>query len=386
MRRLSRLSLASVMGLLPLAAAEARERLVMPFECGVEGSEVHLNPSGETSYPIVGARDEQTVTTCPPGSASACRTVMVHRFSITCGGKSIGWMHVAAAIRSADANRAWIEGGRLNLVMPARGSLEAPAGCLNHGASQLQRQVVLSGDCLPWPRKASFEHLVLPAGYAPLGELGARLMIGAAADEMMTAPEDTAPLKLTRVAMTDADLAVVAKADPDAMLEPAGRPETLETALEPEAANDDWITVVRAGPDEAPAVMPVTEPKSSGWAWIAALASAAFIVLLLAARYSSVLRARLVGVSTFRLAHSSMTLANASNAVSALLLQTENATRDLRGVGPLREVLLGEARSCARTAHQHQQANGEGRVVGREIGTALSRHDPRAGTHPAHCR
>lgn len=343
MRRFFRLFWASALGLLPLGAAEARERLVMPFECGIERGEVHLSPSGEMSYPIIGARDEQTVTTCPPGSASVCRTVMVHQFSIACGSKTVAWMRVAAAIRSAAANRAWIEDGRLNLVMPARGSQEAsPAHCLNQGGSQLQRQVVLSGNCLPWPRKASFDHLVLPPGYAPLGELGARLMIGAAADEAATTPDDTAPLALTPVALSDSDLDVIAKADPDAVLEPAGRPETFETALEPEAANDDWITVVRAGPDEVPVPTSATEPKSSGWAWIAALGAAAFIVLMLVARYSSMLRARLVGLSTFRLAHSNMTLANASNAVSALLLQTESTTRDLKGAGPLREVLLGE--------------------------------------------
>jgi hypothetical protein len=165
-------------------------------------------------------------------------------------------------------------------------------------------------------------------------------MIGAAADEAATTSAD--PLLLSHVAMTDADLAIVAKADLEAVLEPEGRPETFETALEPDISNDDWITVVRAGPDEVvPPAIPLA-PESRTWAWIAVIASAAFILLMLALRYAPTLRARSLGVSAFRLAQSDLTLANASEAVAALLVQTETVARDLKGAGPLREVLLGE--------------------------------------------
>ncbi|MEI9900102.1 MAG: hypothetical protein WDN31_08180 [Hyphomicrobium sp.] len=193
--------------------------------------------------------------------------MMVHRFSIACAGRAAPWIDVAASIGSAAANRAWIEGGHLNLVMPTRAALDAPVGCLDPaGGGDLERRVVLSGDCLPWPRKAAFEHLVLPEGFAPVGELGARLMIGAAADEAaMTAGNGA--LALTRVASVDDELSV-AKADPDATLEPAGQPETFQTALEPDAANDDWITVVQAAPEtEAAPALPVEPVSASGHGW-----------------------------------------------------------------------------------------------------------------------
>ena len=304
----------------------------MPFNCGIEGGEVRLTSSREMSYPIAGARDEQTVTTCPPGTSSTCRTVMVHRFTISCAGRPTSWMEIAASIGSAAANRAWIEDGRLNLIMPARGTLEAPAGCPNDGRGDLERRVVLTGNCLPWPRKSAFDHLVLPEGYAPVGELGARLSIGAAADEMA----------MTQVAMTDAEMAV-AKADPDAVLEPAGHQETFETALEPDLATDEWITVVRAGPDEAPAAAPApSDSAPRPWAWLAVIASAVVVALLFVVRYAPMLRTRWQGLSAFKIAHSDLRLANATGAVAALLDQTEAATRELKGAGPLREVLLGE--------------------------------------------
>src|SRR4051812_47258715 len=101
----------------------------MPFNCGVAGGEVHVTPAAETSYRIAGSRDERTITTCAMTASSSCRTVMVHKFNISCDGHAVAWMDIAAAIRGADANRAWIEDGRLNLVLPAHAS-ETAAYCL----------------------------------------------------------------------------------------------------------------------------------------------------------------------------------------------------------------------------------------------------------------
>jgi hypothetical protein len=347
-RRVSRFFLVVGLGFLPLFTAEARERLVMPFDCGIEGGEVRLSLAAEKSYRIVGGRDEQTVTTCTPSTMAGCRTVMVHSFTISCGRSAVAWMRVAAAIRSAAANRAWIENGRLNRVMPARDLPEAAVSCLEghaNGTSGLARRVVLGGDCLPWRRKASFEHLVLPAGFAPVGELGARLMVGAAADDaaMNLGGVDAFALEpqLTLVSKADAEIAV-AKADPDASLEPSGRGETFETALEPDLASDDWITVVHSAPD-LEAAAPGAEPVARGWAWLLVVASAAILGLLLAMRHApQIFAARAARATSRELAKSDLNLANASVAVAALLQQTETAARALKGAGPLREVLQGE--------------------------------------------
>jgi len=326
---------------LPFVPAEARERLVMPYDCRIEGGEVRLSPARDTSYFIVGGRrDEQTVTTCLPNSPAACRTVMVHRFDISCAGKAVPWTEVVASIGSAAANRAWLEEGHLNLVMPARSAQEAPAGCGSADGAELQRKVVLSGDCLPWPRKAAFEHLVLPEGYAPVGELGARLMIGAAADEAESAAGERA-LAVTQVAASYEEIDI-AKADPSAMLEPAGRAETFETALEPDAANDDWITVVHSGEDLPVIAVAPPEPGLRLWTWVAVAGSVGALALLLMLRYGPMLRMRASRGSAFRTAHRDLKLANASGAVAALLEQTEAAARELKSAGPLREVLLIE--------------------------------------------
>ncbi len=366
MRRVSRFFLVVSLGFLPLFPAEARERLVMPFDCAVEGGEVRLSPAAEKSYRIVGGRDEQTVTTCTPAATAGCTTVMVHKFAISCSGAAVAWMRIAGAIGSADANRAWIENGRLNLVMPGRGVPEAAAACLEgqtNGASGLARRVVLGGDCLPWRRRAALEHLVLPPGFAPLGELGARLMVGAAADEavMKLGGIDAFALEpqLTQVSMSDAEIAI-AKADPEALLEPSARRETFETALEPDLANDDWITVVHSGPDIETTAS--AQQTARTWAWLLVVASAAIVGLLLAMRAAPKIRAGRAARATSRaLAKSELSLANASVAVSALLQQTETAARALKGAGPLRDVLQGELKQVrARLINLDRlSANGE---------------------------
>ncbi len=368
MRRVSRFF--AVLGLifLPLFAAEARERLVMPFNCGVAGGEVRLTPAAETSYRIAGSRDERTITTCTRAASSSCRTVMVHKFNISCGGHAVAWMDIAAAIRGADANRAWIEGGRLNLVLPAHAS-EADTACLDAHADAgagLRRPVVVGGECLPWRRKAAFEHLVLPSGYAPVGELGARLMVGAAADEMAMklGAMDALALEpqLTQVSMTDGEIDV-AKADPDSYLEPGPRRDAPEAVLEPELAGDDWITVVHSGGEYAASASQGMQADARPWAWILVVASAAVVALLLTLRYVPQALARRSASATSRaLAKGGLSLANASVAVAALLVQTETAARALKGAGPLREVLQAELNQVrVRLGNlEKSTANGEG--------------------------
>ncbi len=348
MRLISRFLCVTGLGFLPLVAAEAGERLVMPFDCGVEGGEVRLNPSVEKSYRIVGSRDEQTVTTCAKSASTSCRTVMVHKFAVSCGGASVPWVEIAAAIRSADANRAWLEGGQLNLVMPVRSLPDVASACLHKpttGGSGLARRVVLGGNCLPWRRRAAFEHLVLPSGFAPVGELGARLMVGAVADDAALNLDTADALALEPqpllVSLTEAEM-VVTKADPAAVLEPRGQAETFEAALEPDAA-DDWITVVHSGPEFATAAGIGVPMDARPWAWLLVVASAGIVVLLLMMRFVPPALARRSAQATSRaLAKGDLSLANASVAVAALLQQTESAARGLKGAGPLREVLEGE--------------------------------------------
>ncbi|MGZ5851476.1 MAG: hypothetical protein ACXWJH_02750 [Hyphomicrobium sp.] len=359
MRRVLRILLLSSLGLAGMGFAEARERLVMPFDCDLDGGRIRLSPTASKSYPIIGTRDQEAITTCRPPLASGCRTLMVHRFVISCGGVGVAWMRVVAAIGHTGASRAWVDDGRLNIVLPARSAQGPGEGCYDgppgRGRDRLERRVVFMQDCLPWRRRlADVDHVVLPEGFAPIGEFGARLQLVSAdvaysVDEArLDAGEDTA-------LATGPGETLLAKADPQVLIEPAdasyGAPRGATMA------GDDWVTVVR---DERDYGVSPPQPKSTShfdpWTLffvalgLMTVAGAARLrsspawparVLASAPRLTRPFR-RDASARVARRAFSAPNLSNAGAAVSAFLAQTETAVAQLKGAGPLRDVLQSE--------------------------------------------
>lgn len=141
------------------ARASSLEAVLMPFHCSWKAGEPVLTPSLATAYEIVGSRQQRPYTACRDRAGRACATVMVHRFQIQCGERLVAWHRIAPLLRQEGVGLSWIRGGVLNLV----GSHKRDAG----GA----------GD-------ASGPHLrmALPAGFAPIGEVGARLAFNRAAE------------------------------------------------------------------------------------------------------------------------------------------------------------------------------------------------------------
>ena len=132
----------------------------------------------------------------------------------------------------------------------------------------------------------------------------------------------------------------IAKTDPNAELQPGPRRASFDAVLEPDLASENWITVVHSGADAA--IIPQEEEGARTWAWLFVIVSSAAIALLLAARLVPVLRARSARAISLSLARSDLSLGNASKAIEALVQQTEVAARQLKGAGPLREVLQAE--------------------------------------------
>jgi hypothetical protein len=329
------------MGIGAVSLAEARERLVMPFDCGLEGGRIKLSPAVPKSYPIIGARDEEAITTCRPPLASGCRTLMVHRFVISCGGVGVAWMRIVAAIGDGAAGRAWIEDGRLNVALPARNLPDAKLACFDGppaGGSGLERRVVLMQDCLPWRRRVDFDHVVLPQGFAPVGEFGARLQL-VAADTSYSV--DEARLD----AAQDPALGTVSL--------PGAGP--YDAADESAVAADEWVTIVRAESDFGAGAR--TGEFPGAWAWFVlalGLATAAAVRARNSFAWSARLFAFAPGMArAFRQqaserwrgsgsTYSNRSLSNAGAAVAAFHVQTEAAVAGLKGAGPLREVLQSE--------------------------------------------
>ena len=206
-----------------LSFASAGDTLVMPFSCKLDNGQPKLTGTSPTHHDIVGPRQLRSYTACRDGAGRDCRTMLVHSFNLLCDGKSVPWWKVAAEVRSKAVGRSWIENGQLNLL------LEKPAS--SGGKRMVQ--------------------FVLPPGFAPLGELGARFAIKPAAS-VKTAKQPaeadkpsttivtgaTGSGKPSKVAATKED-AIVAESTPKASSVPA--------LFDDSSAPDPWQPVVHLG-------------------------------------------------------------------------------------------------------------------------------------------
>jgi hypothetical protein len=120
-----------IAGSLALAATPAAsdDLLLMPYSCALIGGEPMLTRAGDEAHRIIGAREQQTFTTCSPADPSRCRQFTLHRFDLECGGMRVPWVAVAVAAARLRNARAWTANGRFHLQMPPRWGMAADDPC-----------------------------------------------------------------------------------------------------------------------------------------------------------------------------------------------------------------------------------------------------------------
>jgi hypothetical protein len=368
-RRVSRIIIALSVSLSAGSVAQAREQLVMPFDCSIEQGQLKLSPAADKAYPIIGPRDEQTLTSCGFSPSTGCRTIMAHRFDISCGGSRVSWMRVVGAIGSTAAVRSWIKDDRLNVELPSQDASAAKPVCFE-GPSRLgartrhwRRGVVVSNTCLPHRGKSRFDQMILPVGYAPVREIGARLAPLSLAGDPPNVAEGTASApagpSLIPVAFPS-DETVLAKAYPAPSWKPLLKPVTREAGWVPAALGSEWVTIVRSGDDpmaEAAAASGVFGAGS--WVWLLVSMTVATVTVIVRSRTSPawavkaaaispnlpILLARfgLIDLGAVRFdGEADRNLTGAGLTVAAILDQAETEVAQLKDAGPLREVLFSE--------------------------------------------
>lgn len=170
-------------------AALGAEHLVMPYACRFERGRVTLAPSPERSYPILGARAERPFTWCAPG-AGPCRIRMVHRFDLSCDGVRVPWLSVAAAAARQRAQLLAVEHGRVRMASATRAvDMAEECGVLRAPGEHDRNCRFKSGN------RSGLMVANLPAGFAPLNDLGARIVF-----QPTKAPAGTAPRGAEQVA------------------------------------------------------------------------------------------------------------------------------------------------------------------------------------------
>jgi len=360
--------------------ARAGAQLAMPFDCGLDHGRIKLTPTAETRYPIIGAREEQPLTTCHPARPGDCHTIMVHRFDISCGGAGVAWMRVAAAIRHAGAAPAWVEDGRLNVVLPAG---DAAAGthtsCFERPAfaragSGLERRVALARNCSSSGKRGDFDHVVLPAGFAPVGEMGARLIFEPAGDAASVQRETQASSPLITIATTVEGETRLAKAVAEDIVEPIPGLEPYDAEFEPALATQDWVTVVRTESGYGKRRDGTVAPAP--WGWLLAALALATVVGLVRLRFADAWSGRFFVIAqqaidfwNLLFSPSGRGCMSAGAAVMALLEQTEKVVAKLNGAGPLREVLRSELKAVRQRVASVEAVVGAGEDAEAKSGT-----------------
>lgn len=340
-----------------LAGPVAADKLVMPFSCEIADGRLVVEPSAERTYLILGPRAARPFTVCMTAGTSDCRTLMVHRFDLSCRGGRASWVEIAARLPGRLAEQAWIDKGRLNLMLVSDPGSATPESC-SGAATRLARfgapshvlpPQASSQGCRRQVSETRRQTVVLPAGFAPLAEYGGRLLLAdgssleAEAERMVPQAEFTVePRRLS-------DRVVVAETLPP-----------LETgALMQVAAVDGaaWTTtVIRADTASgggltlellAALLSATLLTAAGGWlTWRRGLAIPAVIKRGIpigpwhTALVGVVRRARSARGAPDEMGEES--LANAAEGVEALLGQCEAAVDRLSGAGALQDVLRNE--------------------------------------------
>jgi hypothetical protein len=163
---------------------------------------------------------------------------------------------------------------------------------------------------------------------------------------------------------------LVAKADPDAIVEPIPGLEPYDPTYDQGGADSAWQTVVNADGGYASKVRERAGAVPAIWTWLLAAMGVATMAGLASARYLQARPARLFafpgdaasifvhdacGASAAGRFHSAT---NAGAAVNALLEQTEKVVSALKGAAPLREVLQSELQLVRQRLASVEEATG----------------------------
>lgn len=327
--------------------ASAADRLEMPYSCTTRANEVVLKAGAPQLYEILGNKEQRTYTACREAGSPNCKTMTIYRFAISCGGKSVSWVEIAAKIRSETIGASWLEADQLNLLIRT-----------NKGNAQ---------------RTARF---IIPRGYAPIEEVGARLNshddLSDIAQNLVDHPTVPNPVSVPpdAIAADAADAAIAAAADMAARSAASSAILVADTALISEEA---WQTVVYEH-DVGAAV----SPAAGGLVYAYTLGALA--LTLLAAMFGFLGRHRwrtpfsfarlrtVIGGSATRSWWRSklsaklprtdnQTFFNGVDSVAALLLQVESLVYSLKSAGPLRDTLSGELKGIRQRLASLKQAD-----------------------------
>ncbi|MFO7297722.1 MAG: hypothetical protein DIU63_02155 [Proteobacteria bacterium] len=223
-------------------AAVAGQAVVVPVSCESRDGRLVVYPTRPNPLEIVSELNRQVFSACHPSNTNWCRPIMLYKFDVACGGERVAWRDLAAAVLASSGTRAWVDKDRLHITPPRKSRL-GDCGAGDPGFTK---------DCDPWELGDSRNHWVLPVGFAPVHEVGARFV-----------PYSPADTSKPPVASAPADFetgAILPTEPPDTQDEI----ETVEAQIETDASPRLDIVNESADAPSAPAPVRVFRSEAGG--------------------------------------------------------------------------------------------------------------------------
>ncbi len=164
---------------------QAQQQIELPLSCAIHSGSGRLltRPAPSAVYDLVSEPERRTVTVCGPGG---CRLVQLYRFDVACGDAKVSWVHLAAVLLNAEGSRVVVRNERM--IARRMGWIAPPGDCADGLLATRGPGDVAERRFERRCRRSATR--ILPQGFAPLNELGARFIhteaISAAASPQQT--------------------------------------------------------------------------------------------------------------------------------------------------------------------------------------------------------
>ncbi len=160
----------AVFAMTPVATpAEARERVVLPFQCQIANGQPVLIPDSPTAYSVLGRHESQEVTICAPANNNSCQIVLVHRFTMVCDGAEVPWTSVVSAGPARRDGRIDSENGLFRMRVSQERSPASAGPCVGNARNEPH---MLGGPlallCARRAQMMAANYVALPFGFAPM--------------------------------------------------------------------------------------------------------------------------------------------------------------------------------------------------------------------------
>jgi hypothetical protein len=164
------------------------------MKCHVDGrGGLHVEAATVRMHRLIGRRDERAHRICANHNGSGpCRTLILHKFSVECRGGSADWNDIVAGLIADRVMGARVRAERLSFRLAGSSFASLNVLCDAGGRASVdrfdaERHWQLDATCRDFgfvPRR----WVELPAGFAPLSEVGGRLLVNVAQSDVAPPP------------------------------------------------------------------------------------------------------------------------------------------------------------------------------------------------------